>query len=81
MQENPRAVLRHEHAASMRLQVEETLRALNGFFVVTLYLNAAVQRVSFGYVTRSSTFNDVGFRVILPHQDRSLPTISISTLS
>ena len=43
--------------------LEETLGTFNGFFFVTLYLNAAVQRVTFGYVTRSSTFNDVRFRL------------------
>ena len=63
VQENPKAMLRHEHAASMRLQLEETLGTFNGYFFVTLYLNAAVQRVTFGYVTRSSTFNDVQFRL------------------
>ena len=47
----------------MRLQLEETLGTFNGYFFVTLYLNAAVQRVTFGYVTRTSTFNDVRFRV------------------
>ena len=63
VQENPRAVLRHEHAASMRLHLEEMLGTFNGYFFVTLYLNAAVQRVSFGYVTCNSTFNDVRFRL------------------
>jgi hypothetical protein len=63
VQENPKAMLRHEHAASMRLQLEETLGTFNGYFFVTLYLNAAVQRVTFGYVTRTSTFNDVRFRL------------------
>ena len=63
VQENPKAVQHTDHAASMRLQLEETLGTYNGFFIVTLYLNAAVQRVSFGYVTRSSTFNDVRFRL------------------
>ena len=62
-----RAVLRHAHAASMRLQLEETLGTFNGYFFVTLYLNAAVQRVSFGYVTRSSSFNDVRFRLHILH--------------
>ena len=56
-------MLRHEHAASMRLQLEETLGTFNGYFFVTLYLNAAVQRITFGYVTRTSTFNDVRFRL------------------
>ena len=63
VQENLKAVLRADHAAGMRLQLEETLGTFNGFFFVTLYLNAAVQRVTFGYVTRSSTFNDVRFRL------------------
>ena len=63
VQEHPKAVLRADHAASIRLQLEETLGTFNGFFFVTLYLNAAVQRVSFGYVTRQSTFNDVRFRL------------------
>ena len=63
VQENPKAVLRHEHAASMRLQIEVTLGTFNGFFFVTLYLNEAVQRVSFGYITRSSSFNDVRMRL------------------
>ena len=49
--------------STIRLQLEETLGTFNGFFFVTLYLNAAVQRVSFGYVTRQSTFNDVRFRL------------------
>ena len=31
--------------------------------LLSLYLNAAVQRATFGYVTRSSTFNDVRFRL------------------
>jgi len=61
VQEHPKAVLRADHAASIRLQLEETLGTFNGFFFVTLYLNAAVQRVSFGYVTHQSTFNDVRF--------------------
>ena len=56
-------MLRHEHAASMRLQLEETLGTFNGYFFATLYLNAAVQRLTFGYITRSSTFNDVRFRL------------------
>ena len=63
VQENPKAMLSHEHAASMRLQLEETLGTFNGYFFVTLHLNAAVQRVTFGYVTHSSTFNDVRFRL------------------
>jgi len=63
VKENPKAVLRPDHAASMRLQLEETLGTFNGFFFVTLSLNAAVQRVTFGYVSRSSTFNDVRFRL------------------
>ena len=62
VQENPKALLRHEHSARMRLLLEETLGTFNGYFFVTLYLNAAVQRVSFGYVTRSS-INDVHFRL------------------
>ena len=61
--ENPKAVLRQEHAATIRLQLEETLGTFNGFFFVTLFLNAAVQRLSFGYVTRSTSFNDVRFRL------------------
>jgi len=63
VQENPKAMLRHEHAASMRLQLEETLGTFHGCFFATLYLNAAVQRLTFGYITRSSTFNDVRFRL------------------
>ena len=63
VEQNPKAVLRAEHAANIRLQLEETLGTFNGFFFVTLYLNAAVQRVSFGYVTRCSSFNDVCFRL------------------
>ena len=62
-QENPNAVLRHEHAATMRLQLEEPLGTFNGFFFVTLYLNEAVQRVTFGYIMRSSSFNDVRMRL------------------
>ena len=60
---NPKAVLHQEHAATIRLQLEETLGTFNGFFFVTLFLNAAVQRLSFGYVTRSTSFNDVRFRL------------------
>ena len=52
-------MLRHEHAARMRLQLEETLGTFNGYFFVTFYLNAAEQRNTFGYVTCSSTLNDV----------------------
>ena len=63
VQENSRAALRHEHAASMRLQLEETLGTFNGYFFGTLYFNAAVHRVTFGYVTHSSSFNDVHFRL------------------
>ena len=61
--ENPRAVLRQEHAATMRVQLEETLGTFSGYFFVTLFLNEAVQRVTFGYVTRSTSFNDVRFRL------------------
>ena len=61
--ENPKAVLHQEHEATIRLQLEETLGTFNGFFFVTLFLNAAVQRLSFGYVTRSTSFNDVRFRL------------------
>ena len=43
VQENPKAVLRYEHAANMRLQLEETPGTFNGYFFVTLYLNEAVQ--------------------------------------
>ena len=43
--ENPRAVLRQEHAATMRVQLEETLGTFSGYFFVTLFLNEAVQRV------------------------------------
>ena len=63
MQENLKALLRHEHDARIRLLLEETLDTFNGYFFVTLYLNAAVQRVSFGYIAYSSTFNDVRFRL------------------
>jgi len=63
VEEHPKAILRADHAASIRLQLEETLGTFNGFFFVTLYLNATVQRVSFGYVSRQSTFNDVRFRL------------------
>ena len=59
VQENPQAMLCHEHSARMRLQLEETLGTFNGYFFVTLYLNAAEQRVTFGYVMCSSTLNDV----------------------
>jgi len=51
VEEHPKAILRADHAASIRLQLEETLGTFNGFFFVTLYLNATVQRVSFGYVS------------------------------
>ena len=81
VQENPKAMLRHEHAASMRLQLEETLGTFNGYFFVTLYLNA--ERVTFGYVTRSSTFNDVQFRlhILQPfcNQEMKLQTTSTFT--
>ena len=63
MQENPKAVRRHEHSASMRLQLEETLGTFNGSFFVTVYLNEAVQRVSFGSIMSSSSFNDVRMRL------------------
>ena len=61
--ENPTAVMRQEHAATMRMQLEETLGTFSGYFFVTLFLNEAVQRVTFGYVTRSTSFNDVRFRL------------------
>ena len=51
--ENPRAVLRQEHAATMRMQLEETLGTFSGYFFVTLFLNEAVQRVTFGYVANT----------------------------
>ena len=54
--------MRQEHAATMRMQLEETLGTFSGYFFVTLFLNEAVQRVTFGYVTRSTSFNDVRFR-------------------
>ena len=49
----------------MRLQLEETLGTFNGYFFVTLYLNAAVQRVTFGYVTRTSTSNYFNFHTFV----------------
>ena len=61
VQENPRAVLCHEHTARIRLQLEEILGTCNGYFFVTLYHDPAVQRVSFGCATHSSSFNDVRF--------------------
>ena len=61
--ENPRVVLQQEHAATMRVQLEETLGTFGGYFFVTLFLNVAVQRVTFGYVTRSTSFNDMRFRL------------------
>ena len=57
VQENPKAVLHHKHATTMRLQLEEKLGTFNGYFFVMLYLNEAVQRVTFGYITRSSSLN------------------------
>ena len=73
--ENPKAVLRQEHAATMRLQLEETLGTFNGFFFVTLFLNEAVQRLTFGYVTRSTSFNDVRFRlhILQPYAEGGQP--------
>ena len=62
VQENPKAVFRHEHAAT-RLQLEETLGTFNGSFMVTLLLNEAVKRLTFGYVIHASTFNDVRVRL------------------
>ena len=53
-EQSDKAILRADHAASIRLQLEETLGTFNGFFFVTLYLNATVQKVSFGYVSRQS---------------------------
>ena len=35
VQENPEALLHHEHAARMRLLLEETLGTFNGYFFVT----------------------------------------------
>ena len=61
--ENPRAVLSQEHAATIRLQLEETLGTFSGYFFFTFILNEAVQRLTFGYVTRSTSFNDVRFRL------------------
>ena len=55
--------MRQEHAATMRMQLEETLGTFSGYFFVTLFLNEAVQRVIFRYVTRSTSFNDVRFRL------------------
>ena len=55
--------MHQEHAATMRMQLEETLGTFSGYFFVTLFLNEAVQRVTFGYVTRSTSFNDVRFRL------------------
>ena len=63
IQEDPKAVQRQEHAATMRLLLEETLGTFPGYFFVTLFLNKAVQRVTFGYVTRATSFNDVRFRL------------------
>ena len=79
VQENPKAVLRYEHAANMRLQLEETPGTFNGYFFVTLYLNEAVQRVTFGYVTRSSSFKDVRFRLHIL-QPYAQPVTSIKLL-
>ena len=59
--ENPKAVLRQEHAATVRLQLEGTLGTFNGYFFVTLFLNEAVQRLTFGSVTGSTSFNNVRF--------------------
>ena len=59
--ENPKAVLRQEHAATIRLQLEETVGTFNGYFFVTLFLNKVMQRLTFGYVTCSTSLNDVRF--------------------
>ena len=61
--ENSRAVLCQEHAATIRLQLEETLGTFSGYFFFTFILNEAVQRLTFGYVTRSTSYNDVCFRL------------------
>ena len=61
--QNPKAVLRQEHAATIRLQLEETLGTDNGYFVVTFFLNEAVQRLTYRYVTHSTTFNDARFHL------------------
>ena len=61
--ENPKAVLRQEHAATMRLQLVETLGTFNGYFFLTLFLLEAVKRVTLAYVICSTTFNDVRFRL------------------
>ena len=53
--------LRQEHAATIRLQLEETLETFSGYFFVTLFLNEAVQRLTFGSVTGSTSFNNVRF--------------------
>ena len=78
--ENPKAVLRQEDAATVRLQLEETLGTFNGYFFVTLFLNEAVQRLTLSYVTRSTSFNDVRIymHILEPlwNQENNLPTIS-----
>ena len=60
VQENIKAILFQEHPATLKLQLEETF---NGYFYVTLFLDEALQRLAFGYVTHTSTFNDVRFRL------------------
>ena len=65
--QHPMAELRHEHSATMRLLLEETLGTFNGYFFVTLFLNQQIQRPTFGYVTRSCSFNDIHFRLHVLH--------------
>ena len=82
--ENPRAVLRQEHAATMRVQLEETLGTFSGYFFVTLFLNEAVQRGTVEYVTRSTFFNGVRFWLyfsLLWNKEKRRQIISTSTAS
>ena len=46
VEEHPKAILRADHAASIRLQLEETLGTFNGFFFVILYLNVVPSAMS-----------------------------------
>ena len=55
------AELRHEHSATMRLLLEETLGTFNGYFFDNLFLNQEIQRPTFGYVTCSYSFNGICF--------------------
>ena len=55
--EIPRAVMRQEHAATIRPKLEETLGTFSGYFYVTLFFNEAVPPSLFltGIVSRTST--------------------------